>query len=391
MKCTLKAVVSVGLVFVALLAAGCKKEKKAEVETSQITNVTSSSATAGGIVTIEGSSAVVDRGICWGRRPDPTVGISAAGSGVGAFSCDITGLDAGTTYYVRAYAINGAGVSYGSSVCFETLADNGGNTNSDDDDNNNDNDNPSALPVVVTSVVANITSTTAQCGGAVASVGTNYVTDRGFCWSKHSQPTVSNSYVSCGSGDGSFVVDMTDLETETTYYVRAYAMSAMGIAYGNEVSFVTAPQTNGPTNATSSTVTVSYDQWQWVNGCQWMVEIYFPAITEDVYDHGAVLVYMKVDNAWSQVPLTYYYQYDDPQAGIINCQASIEVATLNDQGIRIFWTQSDFYDGNDVAPVNSHSSFDFKIVVIEADIYQHHSDVDFSDYNAVKAAFHLTD
>ena len=39
-----------------------------------------------------------------------------------------------------------------------------------------------------------------------------------------------------------------------------------------------------------------------------MVEIDYPAINNNVYNHGAVLVYMDVDGAWSQVPLTYYYQ-----------------------------------------------------------------------------------
>ena len=116
-----------------------------------------------------------------------------------------------------------------------------------------------------------------------------------------------------------------------------------------------------------------------------MVEIDYPAITDNVFNYGAVLVYMDVDGAWSQVPLTYYYQDVDNAGETINCEASIEVATLNDGGVRLFWTESDFYNG--MRP----QTHDFKIVAIEATVYSHRSDVDFSNYEAVKTAFQLAD
>ena len=65
-------------------------------------------------------------------------------------------------------------------------------------------------------------------------------------------------------------------------------------------------------------------------------------------------------------------------------EANIETATLNDGGVRLFWTQNDFWD---VRP----DTHDFKIVAIEASVYSHRSDVDYSDYNAVKTAFQLAD
>ena len=150
---------------------------------------------------------------------------------------------------------------------------------------------------------------------------------------------------------------------------------------------------DGNANVVSSTVTVNYNDWQWVNNCQWMVEIDYPAINNNVFDYGAVLVYMNQGGAWSQVPLTYYYEYTNPDGSFINCEASIEMAVLNDGGVRLFWTQSDFYDGEDVDPVDptKHPSFDFKIVAIEASVYSHRSDVDYSNYEAVKTAFQLAD
>ena len=146
----------------------------------------------------------------------------------------------------------------------------------------------------------------------------------------------------------------------------------------------------GNANVASSTVTIHSDDWEWVNDCQWAVTIDFPAINNNVYNYGAVLVYMKVGSAWSQVPLTYYYQdlitYDDGSQELINCAASIEVATLNDGGVSLYWTESDFY--KNPQGVGRH---DFKIVTIEATVYDHRSDVDYSDYNAVKTAFQLAD
>ena len=139
-------------------------------------------------------------------------------------------------------------------------------------------------------------------------------------------------------------------------------------------------------NVSSSTLTIKSSDWVWddVRG-QWVVTIDYPAINSNVYNYGAVLVYMDVEGAWSQVPLTYYYQDLDNQGNTINCEASIEVATLSDGGVRLFWTESDFYDG--MRP----DTHDFKIVAIEAAVYGARSDVDYSSYEAVKTAFQLAD
>lgn len=146
---------------------------------------------------------------------------------------------------------------------------------------------------------------------------------------------------------------------------------------------------DGYVNVASSTLTINSNDWQWVNDCQWMVEIDYPAINDNVFNYGAVFVYMNVAGAWSQVPLTYYYQdmitNDNGEQELINCAASIEVATLNNGGVRLFWTESDFYDGY------RPDTHDFKIVAIEATLYNTRSDVDYSNYEAVKAAFQLAD
>ncbi len=141
-------------------------------------------------------------------------------------------------------------------------------------------------------------------------------------------------------------------------------------------------------NVASSTLTIHDYDWEWIQFYvdgdgnprgQHTVTIDYPAINSNVFDYGAILVYMDVDGTWSQVPLTYYYN-----DGGDFYEASIEVATLSDGGVRMFWTESDMWK---VRP----DTKDFKIVAIEATLYGNRSDVDYSNYEAVKTAFQLAD
>ena len=73
------------------------------VTTASVGNVTETTATVGGTVTANGYDAVTGRGVCWGTEPNPTMAGNHTidGSGTGTFSSSISGLTAGTTYYVR--------------------------------------------------------------------------------------------------------------------------------------------------------------------------------------------------------------------------------------------------------------------------------------------------
>jgi uncharacterized protein (TIGR02145 family) len=92
------------------------------VTTTAISSITETGATGGGTVTSTGGATVTTRGICWSTDPTPDVSDSkvASGSGAGVFTASLTGLTAGTPYYVRAYATNSVGTGYGSAVTFET-------------------------------------------------------------------------------------------------------------------------------------------------------------------------------------------------------------------------------------------------------------------------------
>jgi hypothetical protein len=97
----------------------------ASIITSSITNLNSNSATCGGNVIVNGSTNVTNRGVCWSTSPNPTTSNSTTtnGTGIGTFTSSITGLIPGTTYYVRAYAVNSIGTSYGNQIKF--IASNG--------------------------------------------------------------------------------------------------------------------------------------------------------------------------------------------------------------------------------------------------------------------------
>ena len=98
---------------------------------------------------------------------------------------------------------------------------------------------PTGLATVTTDAVANITGTTATCGGNVTADGGYSVIARGVCWSTSPNPVFNDSHISNGDGLGAFTCQLANLSEGTTYYVRAYAVNSVGTAYGNQVSFTT--------------------------------------------------------------------------------------------------------------------------------------------------------
>ena len=93
------------------------------VTTNVVTNITSSSATCGGNVTFDGGFDITARGVCWGTKPNPTINDNKTndGNGTGSFTSNLTNLTENTTYYVRAYATNEKGTSYGEEKSFTTM------------------------------------------------------------------------------------------------------------------------------------------------------------------------------------------------------------------------------------------------------------------------------
>ena len=96
----------------------------ATLTTTPVISIAKTTATSGGIITSDGNSTVIVRGVCWSTSEYPTTSNSKTtdGSGTGSFTSLLSGLTENTNYYIRAYATNSVGTTYGSQVSFTTIA-----------------------------------------------------------------------------------------------------------------------------------------------------------------------------------------------------------------------------------------------------------------------------
>lgn len=230
------------------------------ITTIAISGISPTSAISGGIISSDGGATITARGVVWSTAQNPTVSLSTKtddGSNIGSFNSTLSGLKPGTVYYLRAYATNTAGTSYGDQQTFTTEL---------------------GLPELSTAAVTSLTTTSVVSGGTITHDGGVSINERGVCWSTSPSPTVNDSLVLSGTGSGSFTSSITGLKINTTYYMRAYAANSVGIAYGNQITFSTMGEVFNPITgrvwidrnlgasraATSSIDSVAYgDLYQW--------------------------------------------------------------------------------------------------------------------------------
>lgn len=194
----------------------------ATVITDSVISITATTATSGGEAMADGGFAITARGVCWSTAQQPTImnNHTTDSLGLGTFTSRITGLEPGTTYYLRAYATNASGTAYGAQRTFSTQ---------------------SGLPIVATTAVDinTITATTATLGGTVSTDGGFVCTSRGICYGTHPNPTLANQHTTDGSGIGTFTSQLSGLQNGIKYYARAYATNSIGTVYGEEIVFET--------------------------------------------------------------------------------------------------------------------------------------------------------
>ena len=167
------------------------------------------------------TSSITAKGICWSTTSNPTISSNKTNDGTGSlsFTSQMTGLQEGTKYFVRAYATNSKGTSYGNEVSFTTLF--------------------LYKPTLTTNTITNISATGAISGGVISSDGGASITAKGVCWSTTSNPTITGNKTNDGTGSLSFTSQLSGLQEGTKYYVRAFATNSKGTSYGNELSFTT--------------------------------------------------------------------------------------------------------------------------------------------------------
>lgn len=185
-----------------------------------------------------GGESVSDRGIVWHDTPNPTLDKWYISQGertkTGSFLVDYPGdtLKPDVTYYVRSFATNADGTSYGNELSFKIS---------------------SSVPVVRTLSVKDIVSGEAYEGMpsstetpgftiviAIDNIGDKEVTDCGFCIGRAPNPTTLGEHISMGkkSNPGNKVTRYSGtIYEDDIYYVRAYAENSVGLAYGSDISF----------------------------------------------------------------------------------------------------------------------------------------------------------
>ena len=187
---------------------------KPTVTTVTATQITKNSAVTGGNITSNGGGAITQRGVCWSISENPTVSgnITSNGTGSGVFTSSITGLMPVTKYFVRSYATNSAGTSYGEQIEFTTLQ---------------------GEPIVETQGVKLSNQNSAEVNCLISNNGGSEVTARGVCWSTSDNPSIADNKTNNGTGVGNFTVQISNLAASSTYYVRAYATNSIGTSYSN--------------------------------------------------------------------------------------------------------------------------------------------------------------
>lgn len=132
------------------------------------------------------------------------------------FIATISGLNVSTCYYIAAFAQNEAGIARSGFVSFETS---------------------DGKPRVMTGGIAPLSANKVQCTGVITSDEGFPIAECGVCWDTLPNPSTTGLHTSGGANTGTFTCVIGGILSGVDYYVRAYAVNANGITYGQQVQF----------------------------------------------------------------------------------------------------------------------------------------------------------
>ncbi len=214
--------------------------------TTDVKNILITTCLAGGNISYDGGKPVLDRGVCLSLSANPTIQDIRIqiGQGEGDYGIVLTKLKPFTTYFIRAYAINEIGISYGNELSFKTQ---------------------DYRPVTLRTLDPEaIRIFEATLGGETQDAGGGEIIQRGICLSRTPNPTVEDTrFTSSTNGLGMYKIVVSSLVENTKYHVRAFAQNEKGYAYGEEKTFQTQDiripvvETSSVTNETFSTANIT--------------------------------------------------------------------------------------------------------------------------------------
>jgi len=201
---------------------------KPSVKTNDIKEITSNSGTISVELLSNGGAEILEIGVCYSLNSNPNVNDSVVFSEInsGEFNVNIEGLEPNMQYYVKAFAKNEKGLTYGEELNFVTLKE---------------------KPKVETLNIDSVTSSSFDAHGTITSDGGDNIIQKGFCYNLVGSPNKNDNITLSNSNSNEFTATIENLSPNTTYYVVAFAENSIGVSYGEEMVIKTdiaLPQVN---------------------------------------------------------------------------------------------------------------------------------------------------
>ena len=212
-------------VFIGFIFFSCLKEPYRApiyVNTREANEIKATSVKLHADVQSPDAGEITDRGFYWTANDSAATVLKnkiSLGPGSGEFTYILKNLQAKKAYSFFSYALSDRNNGQGNVKAFSTLE--------------------FRVATLSTDTVKNIGITNALMGGEITYDGGKVVTERGLCFSQTKAPTIKDLKIPVGDGEGKFAIVASQLKENTLYYVRAFAINSIGIAYGNERNFTT--------------------------------------------------------------------------------------------------------------------------------------------------------